>query len=94
MDEVLPTMQIVHEAERHFARMFTTLCMLTIAPDRASARIRLAGHPPPLLIAGRGTVPLEAAPIGPPLGVVDDAQWVAADHPLPTTGRCCSTPTG
>jgi serine phosphatase RsbU (regulator of sigma subunit) len=82
-DDVLPTMQVVHEVERHFAWMFTTLCMLTIAPDRHSVRIRLAGHPPPLLIVGRETEPLEVATIGPPLGVVDDAEWVAAEHPLP-----------
>ena len=80
VDDVLPTMQVVHEVERHFAWMFTTLCMLTIAPDRHSVRIRLAGHPPPLLIVGRGTEPLEVATIGPPLGVVDDAEWVAAEH--------------
>ena len=81
VDDVLPTMQIVHEVERHFAWMFTTLCMVTIAPDRHSVRIRLAGHPPPLLIVGRGTEPLEVATIGPPLGVVDDAEWVAGRAP-------------
>ena len=57
--------------------------MVTIAPDRGSARIRLAGHPPPLLIADRAIVPLEPGRVGPPLGVVEDAEWVAADHPLP-----------
>jgi serine phosphatase RsbU (regulator of sigma subunit) len=82
-DDVLPTMQVVHEVERHFAWMFTTLCMLTIAPDRHSVRIRLAGHPPPLLITDGAIGPLEAATVGPPLGVVDDAEWVAAEHPLP-----------
>ena len=30
--------------------MFATLCMVTIAPDRATAAVRLAGHPPPLLL--------------------------------------------
>jgi serine phosphatase RsbU (regulator of sigma subunit) len=83
VDEVLPTLQVVHEVERHFVWMFTTLCMVTIAPDRRSARIRLAGHPPPLLIADRAIVPLEPGRVGPPLGVVADADWVAADHPLP-----------
>src|SRR3954468_16569037 len=50
-DEVLPTLQIVHDAERHFPWMFTTLAMLSIAPDRQSVSVRLAGHPPPLLLA-------------------------------------------
>ena len=35
VDDVLPTLQVVHEVERHFSWMFTTLCMVTIAPDRA-----------------------------------------------------------
>jgi serine phosphatase RsbU (regulator of sigma subunit) len=83
VDDVLPTLQVIHEVERHFPWMFTTLCMVTITPDRRSARIRLAGHPPPLLIAGREIVPLEPGKVGPPLGVVADARWVAADHPLP-----------
>ena len=50
-EELLPTLQVVHGHERHFSWMFTTLCMVTIAPDRRSVSIRLAGHPPPLLIA-------------------------------------------
>jgi serine phosphatase RsbU (regulator of sigma subunit) len=83
-ETVLPTLQAVHEVERHFAWMFTTLCMVTIAPDRGSVRIRLAGHPPPLLIDRGAIGPLEAAPVGPPLGVVDDADWHAAEHPLPS----------
>src|SRR4051794_36435539 len=39
-DGLLPTLQIVHEAERHFSWMFTTLAMVTIAPDRASVAVR------------------------------------------------------
>jgi serine phosphatase RsbU (regulator of sigma subunit) len=83
-DEVLPTLQVVHDAERHVAWMFTTLAMLTIAPDRATVSVRLAGHPPPLLIArGAGISPLERARVDPPLGVVADARWTAAEHALP-----------
>src|SRR4051794_2392241 len=59
-DEILPTLQLVHDAERHFAWMFTTLAMLTLAPGRATVSIRLAGHPPPLLIGhGAGIAMLE-----------------------------------
>ena len=81
-EELLPTLQRVHEAERHFSWMFTTLCMATIAPDRGSVAIRLAGHPPPLLIADGRIAALEPAHSEPPLGVVEDATWSALEHPL------------
>ena len=84
VDEVLPTLQVVHEVERHFAWMFTTLCMVTIAPDRRSVRIRLAGHPPPLLIAGRGIEPLEPSRRSARRSASSTTrEWVAAEHPLP-----------
>jgi serine phosphatase RsbU (regulator of sigma subunit) len=82
-DRILPTLQIVHEAERHFAWMFTTLAMLSISPDRATVQVRLAGHPPPLLLSDAGIETLEPAHIDPPLGVVDDPRWTAIDYPLP-----------
>jgi serine phosphatase RsbU (regulator of sigma subunit) len=82
-DRILPTLQIVHEAERHFAWMFTTLAMLSVSPDRATVRVRLAGHPPPLLLSNAGIETLEPAQIDPPLGVVDDPKWTAIDYPLP-----------
>ncbi|HEX6021019.1 MAG TPA: fused response regulator/phosphatase, partial [Solirubrobacter sp.] len=81
-DEVLPTLQVIHGHERRFAWMFTTLCMATVAPDRRSVAIRLAGHPPPLLIAD-GIHALVNAHVDPPLGVVDDARWTAHAHALP-----------
>ena len=64
--------------------MFTTLAMVTITPDRATAIVRLAGHPPPLLIArGAGIDALEPAQVDPPLGVVEGAAWAAVPYPLP-----------
>jgi serine phosphatase RsbU (regulator of sigma subunit) len=83
-EEILPTLQLVHDAERHFAWMFTTLAMLSIPPDRQSVSVRLAGHPPPLLIARAAEiVTLEPPRADPPLGVVDDANWTPAAHALP-----------
>jgi len=82
-EDILPTLQRVHEVERHFEWMFTTLCMVTIAPDRRSVAIRLAGHPPPLLIAGGDVAALQPGCFGPPVGVVDDAEWVVDEHALP-----------
>jgi serine phosphatase RsbU (regulator of sigma subunit) len=82
-DQILPTLQIVHEAERHFSWMFTTLAMISVAPDRATVQVRLAGHPPPLLLSRAGIETLEPALIDPPLGVVDRPQWTAIEYRLP-----------
>jgi serine phosphatase RsbU (regulator of sigma subunit) len=82
-DDLLPTLQLVHGHERHFAWMFTTLCMVTVAPDRRSASIRIAGHPPPLLLSEQGIAALENEHVEPPLGVVDELRWTAHRHALP-----------
>jgi serine phosphatase RsbU (regulator of sigma subunit) len=82
-EELLPTLQVVHGHERHFAWMFTTLCMVTVAADRRSVSVRRAGHPSPLLLAGDGISPLDSHPVDPPLGVLDDARWSARRHELP-----------
>src|SRR6478609_486939 len=58
-DAVLDTLQVVHTHERHFSWMFTTLCVATIAPERDRVSIRLAGHPPPLLLSDGGIESLE-----------------------------------
>ncbi len=73
----------MHGHERHFSWMFTTLCMVTIAPDRRGITVRLAGHPPPLLISGAGVIALEPDRGEPPLGVVDDLRWTAREYALP-----------
>ena len=53
-ERVLPTLQQVLVHERHADEMFATVAMVTIAPDRASAAVRSAGHPPPLLLGDGG----------------------------------------
>ncbi|HEX5119078.1 MAG TPA: SpoIIE family protein phosphatase [Pseudonocardiaceae bacterium] len=76
--EVLPTLRQVFEHERHRDALFTTLCMVSLAPDRTHARVHLAGHPPPLLVAGDHVEKLEA-PVSPPLGVGDEVDWPGVD---------------
>ncbi|ABD09677.1 serine phosphatase RsbU, regulator of sigma subunit [Frankia casuarinae] len=64
-------LQRVLVSEREQDEIFATVCTLAIAPDRTSARMRLAGHPPPALLHPR----LSALPgdvVGPALGIVDD----------------------
>jgi serine phosphatase RsbU (regulator of sigma subunit) len=82
-DELLTTLQDVLRVERHDAGVFTTLVMLTIAPDRRSAELRVAGHPLPLLIEDGAITPLVVPTGGPPLGVIDEARWPAHRVELP-----------
>ena len=52
-------------------------------PRRArAASLRLAGHPPPLLLRDGDVEALEPGPPGPPLGVLDDAAWPAYEIAL------------
>jgi serine phosphatase RsbU (regulator of sigma subunit) len=83
VNELLRTLQVVHDHERHSPWVFTTLCMATIAPDRSTLTLRLAGHPAPLLVDGADVRALDGLPADPPLGVIDGATWRAREHPLP-----------
>jgi serine phosphatase RsbU (regulator of sigma subunit) len=82
-DKLLPTVQHVLTVERHDISVFTTAAMLSIAPDRRSVGLRVAGHPVPLLIEDGRIAPLPHTIGGPPLGVVDDADWPAERIELP-----------
>jgi serine phosphatase RsbU (regulator of sigma subunit) len=82
--EILDTVQQVLAHEREDDTMFATLCMLSVAPDRASAWVRLAGHMPPLLICGErsqqaGTTVRElTAPACPPPGLGSVEEWAGS----------------
>jgi len=80
--EVFARLQDVLVAERHADHVFTTVCMVSLAPGGGAAEVRLAGHPPPILLRDGRTEALAAAP-GPPLGILDDARWPAFTLPLP-----------
>ena len=78
MSEVLSAVQQVLEHERQEDRLFATLCMISVAPDRAHARLHLAGHPPPLLITSGGVRELRA-PVCPPPGIAHSLDWPASE---------------
>jgi serine phosphatase RsbU (regulator of sigma subunit) len=84
VDRVLPTLQDVLIHERHAEEIFATVSAVTITPDRTSATVRSAGHPPPVLLAaGAGETPtIGPTATGPPLGVFDDAGWPARELAL------------
>ena len=79
--QLLPKLQQVLVSERHDRSLFTTACTVALRPvdvgddDPASvhALVRLAGHPPPLVL---GAVPRTVAPrVGLPLGISPTASW-------------------
>jgi serine phosphatase RsbU (regulator of sigma subunit) len=78
MAEVLSAVQQVLEHERQEDRLFATLCMVSVAPDRSHARVHLAGHPPPLLITADGVKELWA-PVCPPPGIAHALDWPASE---------------
>jgi serine phosphatase RsbU (regulator of sigma subunit) len=78
MPEVLSAVQQVLEHERQEGRLFATLCMVSIAPDRSHARLHLAGHPPPLLLAPDGVRELRA-PVCPPPGIAHSLEWPSTE---------------
>jgi serine phosphatase RsbU (regulator of sigma subunit) len=81
MAEVLSAVQQVLEHERHEERLFTTLCVISVAPDRRRARLHLAGHPPPLLLAPDGVSEVRA-PVCPPPGIAHVQDWPIRDVTL------------
>jgi serine phosphatase RsbU (regulator of sigma subunit) len=81
MAEVLAAVQQVLEHERHEDRLFVTLCMVSVAPDRSRARLHLAGHPPPLLLAPGGVTELRA-PVSAPPGIAHLENWPVSEVAL------------
>ncbi len=81
MTEILSAVQQVVENERHRDRLFATLCMLSIAPDRTRGLMHLAGHPQPLLITDDRLVEL-CAPVCLPPGIVHSVDWPTGDVEL------------
>jgi serine phosphatase RsbU (regulator of sigma subunit) len=82
-DQLLPKLQQVLVSERHERSLFTTAATVALVDDGSGpvrARVRLAGHPPPLVL---GDAPYTVAPlVGLPLGIQPDATWEAAEVTL------------
>jgi serine phosphatase RsbU (regulator of sigma subunit) len=80
--QLLPKLQQVLVSERHDRSLFTTAATVALrAADDGSSRlhalVRLAGHPPPLVL---GRAPHTVAPpVGLPLGVRPNVRWQAAE---------------
>jgi serine phosphatase RsbU (regulator of sigma subunit) len=79
--EILATLAELLEHERHHEKIFATLCMVSVAPERTHARLYLAGHPQPLLITEDGLAELRA-PTCPPLGILPVLDWTGGEVQL------------
>jgi serine phosphatase RsbU (regulator of sigma subunit) len=85
--QLLPKLQQVLISERHDRSLFTTAATVALrphdddgTPGRVDALVRLAGHPPPLVLGSRPyTV---APPVGLPLGISTTATWEAREVTL------------
>jgi serine phosphatase RsbU (regulator of sigma subunit) len=79
---VLPALQQVLISERHAPGLFTTLCTIVLRPGEVG--VRLAGHPPPMLLPSDGGAGAELAHrLGPPLGVLRQPNWPLVTSRLP-----------
>jgi len=79
--ETLNAVQQVLEHERQHERLFATICMLSVAPDRTTGRLHLAGHPQPVLITADAVSELRA-PVSLPPGIGHTTQWPSAEVEL------------
>jgi serine phosphatase RsbU (regulator of sigma subunit) len=81
ISETLSAVQQVLELERPHDRLFATISMLSIAPDRTRGVLHLAGHPQPLLL-GMDTVQELSAPVCLPPGISHSTDWPSAEVEL------------
>jgi serine phosphatase RsbU (regulator of sigma subunit) len=80
--QLLPKLQQVLVSERHERSLFTTAATVALTPADDGlaglrALVRLAGHPPPLVL---GDAPHSVAPpVGLPLGILPNATWTPVE---------------
>jgi serine phosphatase RsbU (regulator of sigma subunit) len=82
-DAILESLEQVLVSERRSDELFATVAMVTVDLASSVAYIRLAGHPPPLLIRGTGVTRCDVEP-GLVLGVLPGITRPATDLPLGT----------
>lgn len=73
-DQLLQVLQDLLLAERRSPEIFTTVCMMSIAPDRRRADLWLAGHHVPIALDPEPQL-LPSDARGPALGLLPHATW-------------------
>jgi serine phosphatase RsbU (regulator of sigma subunit) len=81
-DELLGTLEQVLEHERLAEDVFATACMISVAPDRRSATVRVAGHPLPIVLADGRAYELPGPLTRPPLGIGAGGGGSWPEHPV------------
>lgn len=71
-DQLLTALEKILVTERAQDEMYATLCQVSIDRDTEEARLRLFGHPPPLVLGPDQRVTEVRAEPGPPLGMLFD----------------------
>jgi serine phosphatase RsbU (regulator of sigma subunit) len=79
--DVLSAVQLVLQHEQQDEAMFATIGMVSVAPDRRTAVLRLAGHPAPLLVTPDAITELTAPPCPPP-GLNRKEEWSGCEVEL------------
>jgi serine phosphatase RsbU (regulator of sigma subunit) len=82
-DAILPSMEQVLVSERRSDEIFATAALVTVDLDAGMARVRVAGHPPPIVLAGSGVTVCETEP-GLVLGVLPNVERPSLDVQLGT----------
>ncbi|WP_285759548.1 PP2C family protein-serine/threonine phosphatase [Nocardiopsis ansamitocini] len=80
-EQLLPALEEILISERAQDEMYATLCQISLDKDSEDPRIRLFGHPPPLVLTDR-VVQVEAVP-RPPLGLFPEAETRVERFPFP-----------
>ena len=77
-ESVVKRMNELLRLERHLPDLFATLCDFEVVPSRRALRVRLCGHPQPILL---GPVPrfLSEAEYGVALGVAEEPKVVTSE---------------
>ncbi len=81
-ERVLPNLEDLLVSERAQEEMYATLCMISLDTGSDRARVRVLGHPPPMIVTDGVAEEIQAAP-QPPLGVFPVDQDESTEVVLP-----------
>ncbi|MEA2154971.1 MAG: hypothetical protein QOE11_1111, partial [Solirubrobacteraceae bacterium] len=78
-DELMGILDRVLVHEREHPALFTSIVTVSLDPGGCNARVRLAGHPAPVMIGEGGARALDECAHGPSLGLGAPPHWPATE---------------